>query len=175
MSFSYNPFEKHRDQRIIFSKAGDERLKKLVEKSGKKPNWKSLALAMKTRSPRQCRERYRNYLNPNIEHSEWTKEEDQKILYHYSQFGNQWKKISEFLPGRTGNSIRNRYHSLVRQHQRIEQYKMKSIPQPQPQTQSYQSNELPPEQNIQLPQFMQQLFIPMDSIFFDQSSNTNVE
>lgn len=162
----YNPFEKHKEQRIIFSKAEDDKLRRLVEKSGKRPNWKSISAAMKTRSPRQCRERYRNYLNPNIEHSEWTKEEDQIILSQFDLLGHQWKKISGFLPGRTGNSIRNRYHSLERQRQRMAQMKaqVKKVEQPAILSDSSENSDF----NFSV--LVDSLFIPIDSMFFEETT-----
>lgn len=173
---NYSPYEKHKEQRIIFSKAEDEKLKRLVEKSGRRPNWKSISAAMKTRSPRQCRERYRNYLNPNIEHSEWTKEEDELILSKFALLGNQWKKISEFMHGRTGNSIRNRYHSLVRQQQRMAQFKVNSLYAPQQTdiTSNAPENspivpEIPPDSLFSMSSFMPSFCIPLDSMFFDES------
>lgn len=175
--YSSLPYEKHKEQRIIFTKAEDEKLIKLVERSGKRPNWKSISAIMKTRSPRQCRERYRNYLNPNIEHSEWTKEEDQIILNQYAILGNQWKKISESLPGRTGNSIRNRYHSLARQQQRMLQLRPKPIlPSPVKRIPKEPVEPITTAQdnNVDLSLLFDTISsIPIDSIFFDESSNSN--
>ncbi|EAX85445.1 Myb-like DNA-binding domain containing protein [Trichomonas vaginalis G3] len=172
-SQKYSPYEKHKEQRIIFTKAEDEKLKRLVEKSGRRPNWKSISAAMKTRSPRQCRERYRNYLNPNIEHSEFTKEEDEIILSQFAELGNQWKKISESLHGRTGNSIRNRYHSLVRQQQRMSQLNINSYPQTQKKEIKASTNENSQEQAYNIPEFLQSMYIPLDSIFFDDAPDSN--
>ena len=43
---------------------------------------------------------WHNHLNPDIKKTPWTEEEDRIILEKHSQFGNQWAKIAEFLPGR---------------------------------------------------------------------------
>lgn len=168
---TYRPsYEKQKEPRIIFSKAEDEKLLKLIERGGRKPNWKSISAAMRTRSPRQCRERYRNYLNPNIEHSEWTKEEDQTILNLFSIYGKQWKKISLSLPGRTGNSIRNRYHSLERQQLRLTQNKVpkatKTAP-PEPKKQTAESSpDIPFDYSI-----FNSIQFQEDSLFFEESSS----
>ena len=51
-----------------FTKAEDDLLKQLVLKYGE-TNWMAVAAQMKTRTPRQCRERYKNYLSDKIKNS----------------------------------------------------------------------------------------------------------
>jgi hypothetical protein len=68
---------------------------------------------MKTRTARQIRERYLNYLDPNIKQGNWTEEEDQKLFSFISQKEkNSWKNISRHFPGRTDVSIKNRASTL---------------------------------------------------------------
>ena len=54
------------------------------------------------RTGKQCRERYMNHLMPGIHKAEWTSAEDIIIFEKRDLFGNQWKKIAQFLPGRSG-------------------------------------------------------------------------
>lgn len=75
-------------------------------------NWVNVSKRMKNRTPRQCRERYKNYLFPKVKTSEFTPEEDQKILEMYSEFGNKWTMMAKNIKGRTPNSIRLRFLSL---------------------------------------------------------------
>lgn len=63
---------------------------------------------MPGRSQKQCRDRYINYLAPGINFSEWKEEEDQIIIEKYIMYGPKWTKISNFLPNRTPNGIKNR-------------------------------------------------------------------
>ena len=43
----------------------------------------------------------------------WSKEEDELILFHQTQIGNKWAKIANYLPGRTGHAVKNRYHQII--------------------------------------------------------------
>lgn len=59
--------------------------------------------------PRQCRDRYMNYLAPGFIISEWTKEEDILLAQKYIEFGPHWTIIQRFFPTRTTNAIKNRF------------------------------------------------------------------
>jgi hypothetical protein len=72
------------------------------------------------RSSKQCRERWYNILNPSIKKGSWTAEEDKIIFSMYHEIGTQWTKIAEYLPGRTENSIKNRFYSNLRKYTKTE-------------------------------------------------------
>ncbi|EOD27550.1 hypothetical protein EMIHUDRAFT_58392, partial [Emiliania huxleyi CCMP1516] len=56
---------------------------------------------------KQCRERWRNHLRPELNKGDWTVEED--------EFSTKWAQISElYMPLRTDNDIKNRWNSIVR-------------------------------------------------------------
>ena len=57
-------------------------------------------------------ERYVNYLDPNINRSPFTPEEDALLLARYNEFGPKWLKISTFFSKRTGMTLKNRYNFL---------------------------------------------------------------
>lgn len=97
-----------------FSLEEDAHLLRLVKNNDSKINWKYISMKMKTRSPRQCRERYKNYLNPSLQHDEWTLEEDKLLIKLFYQLGNKWNLISKQVKGRSGNAIRNRIHYLIK-------------------------------------------------------------
>ena len=68
---------------------------------------------------KQCRERWHNHLDPSIDRSAFSEEEDSKIIGLVKQFGPKWAKISKALPGRTDNGIKNRWNATLKR--RIEQ------------------------------------------------------
>lgn len=103
-----------------WKKEEDERLLKLVnewknvDEKIKGENWSAIAAKLGGRSGKQCRERYHNHLKNDIIKGQWTPEEDDIIKSLQLQHGNQWALISKALPGRSDNSVKNRWHILNR-------------------------------------------------------------
>lgn len=99
--------------RCKFSLEEDCQLINIVHLEGIR-NWNEVAKMMKTRNPRQCRERWNNYLNPRLRGDPWSPQEDQLLLQKKMQFGTRWGKIAQFFPNRSDNSVRNRIQQLER-------------------------------------------------------------
>jgi len=97
--------------RKVFSPEEDAHLKLLVDRIGMN-NWKEISRSMIDRTPRQCRERYKNYLAPQIINGPWSAEEDKLLFSKYAELGRKWSAISKFFMNRSNVNIKNRWASL---------------------------------------------------------------
>lgn len=106
-----------------FTPEEDEKLKMLVLTHGTS-NWSLISKLMGNRNHRQCRERWKNYINPALRNDPWTLEEDQLLVDKYAEYGSKWNKISKFFVNRSDNNIRNRWQMLLRQWEKQNNGKM---------------------------------------------------
>ncbi|KAM3147151.1 hypothetical protein pb186bvf_000867 [Paramecium bursaria] len=92
-------------------------------KSNKQIRWNNvseeLRLCTKSqhiRSPRQCRERWINNLNPKLNKMPWTQYELKILMEEVEQVGRQWALIAKKL-NRNEHMVKNKYNSIKRQEQ----------------------------------------------------------
>ena len=90
--------------KVKFTPEEDMKLRKLVEEYGEN-NWYTISEKMEGRNTRQCRERWRYYLSPDINNDPWTAEEDKLLDQKYMIYGPKWKQIATFFSKRTKKKI----------------------------------------------------------------------
>ena len=77
-------------------------------------SWVEIAKFIPGRSPRQCRERWINYLSPSLNQEQWSKEEDNLLLELVKKNGKKWSLLTEYFPSRSYSNIKNRWYSTIK-------------------------------------------------------------
>lgn len=84
--------------------------------------WKEVATFLPGRIGKQCRERWYNNVDPNLNKEKWTVAEDLQLMELHKHFGNKWVQIQKFMPGRIDNDIKNRFNASLRKYTTFEEY-----------------------------------------------------
>jgi hypothetical protein len=104
----------HFTPKVKFTAAEDELLRALVQRYGP-GDWRSISSYIGSRNPRQCRERWQNYLDPRVsDPCVWSSEEDARLLATFAEIGTQWSTLASYFPGRSTNNVKNRFVALQR-------------------------------------------------------------
>jgi len=105
--------ESKQHQRKKFTDVEDRILRDYVSAYGL-GNWGMIAKSLPGRTPRQCRERWKNYLHPSIRNTEWTMEEDTLLETLFQKYGRKWVLISQHFNNRTDINVKNRWLVIQR-------------------------------------------------------------
>ncbi|XP_002024646.2 cell division cycle 5-like protein [Drosophila miranda] len=102
----------------VWRNTEDEILKAAVMKYGKN-QWSRIASLLHRKSAKQCKARWYEWLDPSIKKTEWSREEDEKLLHLAKLMPTQWRTIAPII-GRTAAQCLERYEFLLDQAQRKE-------------------------------------------------------
>ena len=89
----------------------DEILKASVSKYGLN-QWARVSSLLARKTPKQCKARWAEWLDPGIRKIEWSKEEDEKLLHLAKLMPTQWRTIAPIV-GRTATQCLERYQKLL--------------------------------------------------------------
>ncbi|KAK4057293.1 Pre-mRNA-splicing factor cef1 [Microbotryomycetes sp. JL221] len=77
-----------------------------------KNQWARISSLLVRKTPKQCKARWMEWLDPAIKKTEWSKEEDEKLLHLAKLMPTQWRTIAPIV-GRTANQCLERYQKLL--------------------------------------------------------------
>jgi hypothetical protein len=77
-------------------------------------SWPQVSHSMGTRTANQCRERYYNFVKPDLNHSPITTEEAGMIIYMVGKIGRRWAHISRYLENRSESAVKNWWYGYAR-------------------------------------------------------------
>lgn len=95
----------------VWKNTEDEILKAAVSKYGMN-QWARISSLLVRKTPKQCKARWYEWLDPSIKKTEWSKEEDEKLLHLAKLMPTQWRTIAQVV-GRTATQCLERYQKLL--------------------------------------------------------------
>jgi len=105
--------------RQIWSKE-DNRLLERIVRDNKELKWDQIAEKFNASAPtmrktaRQCRERFRNYIDVRNINTKWTREEKILFVLLHSTYGNRWEEIANFYAEKKDRTIKNFFFVCMR-------------------------------------------------------------
>ncbi|KAL2006335.1 hypothetical protein VTN00DRAFT_9989 [Thermoascus crustaceus] len=95
----------------VWTNLEDEILKASVSKYGLN-QWARVSSLLARKTPKQCKARWVEWLDPSIRKIEWSREEDEKLLHLAKLMPTQWRTIAPIV-GRTATQCLERYQKLL--------------------------------------------------------------
>lgn len=95
----------------VWKNTEDEILKAAVSKYGMN-QWARISSLLVRKTPKQCKARWYEWLDPSIKKIEWSREEDEKLLHMAKLMPTQWRTIAPIV-GRTATQCLERYQQLL--------------------------------------------------------------
>lgn len=112
-SEKFNSQSNSNSKRKFFTKEED-RLLTIAAMTFRQGCWNSIAQHVPGKTPKQCRDRWTNYLQPFLKFEPWTNQEDQLLVSLVNDKGTHWTKMKSYFPNRSTNSIKNRWYWLIK-------------------------------------------------------------
>ncbi|KAI9318540.1 Homeodomain-like protein [Dichotomocladium elegans] len=100
-------------RREKWNKEEDEILRRAVEAYGV-GNWTRIQKHLPGRTDMQVRERYMNVLDPSLNITPATEEEEDRLWELVGKYGRKWSMLTQFFPGRTDNRLLRMYKAAER-------------------------------------------------------------
>lgn len=95
----------------VWKNTEDEVLKAAIAKYGKN-QWARISSLLVRKTPKQCKARWYEWLDPSIKKTEWSKTEDEKLMHLAKIMPTQWRTIAPAV-GRTATQCLERYQKLL--------------------------------------------------------------
>ena len=95
----------------VWKNTEDEILKAAVMKYGKQ-QWARISSLLVRKTPKQCKARWFEWLDPSIKKTDWANHEDEKLLHLAKLMPTQWRTIAPIV-GRTPAQCLERYQQLL--------------------------------------------------------------
>ncbi|GEQ70995.1 hypothetical protein JCM33374_g4676 [Metschnikowia sp. JCM 33374] len=95
----------------VWTNVEDQILKAAVSKYGL-TQWSRVASLLPKKTAKQAKARWNEYLNPSINRSSWSRDDDEKLLSLAKLLPNQWRSISSMM-GRSATHCVERYQKLL--------------------------------------------------------------
>ena len=77
-----------------------------------KNQWSRIASLLHRKSAKQCKDRWFEWLDPSIKKTEWSREEEEKLLHLAKLMPTQWRTIAPIV-GRTAAQCLEHYELLL--------------------------------------------------------------